>query len=247
MSTYTTHQQSLADASSETRPSMLERGPYEFKDFTPSDFEPPRLQTEDDLIEDDLKRYEAEIKVSHDPLALVSHKGSSSKNPSPYYVTHPSSVVVYDDDYQGDEFQNNSEVLLIFAMIQNFGNDGKNSQHSFVPEEITEGNNVQNNARNIQRTLRTTSLGSAANVQCYNCSEKDHYARNYPKPKVRDSKYFMEQMLLAKQDEAGVGDLSLESIEDEEAATVDEVFEGAFWALGLEAEALVDAMEVYGG
>nr|GEZ18295.1 hypothetical protein [Tanacetum cinerariifolium] len=33
---------------------------------------------------------------------------------------------------------------------------------------------------------------------------KGHYARNCPKPRVRDFKYFMEQMLLAKQDEAGV-------------------------------------------
>ncbi|GKF43849.1 integrase, catalytic region, zinc finger, CCHC-type containing protein, partial [Tanacetum coccineum] len=40
--------------------------------------------------------------------------------------------------------------------------------------------------------------------QCYNCGEKGHYAKNCPKPRVRDSKYFMEQMLLAKQDEAGV-------------------------------------------
>ncbi|GJT47484.1 hypothetical protein Tco_0956199 [Tanacetum coccineum] len=30
-----------------------------------------------------------------------------------------------------------------------------------------------------------------------------HYARNCPMPRVRDSKYFMEQMLLEKQDEAG--------------------------------------------
>ncbi|GKD39550.1 hypothetical protein Tco_1259757, partial [Tanacetum coccineum] len=44
-----------------------------------------------------------------------------------------------------------------------------------------------------------------------------------------------------------VGDLSLESIEDEEVATVDGVFEGAFGALGLEVEALMDAMKVYGG
>ncbi|GKG27451.1 retrovirus-related pol polyprotein from transposon TNT 1-94, partial [Tanacetum coccineum] len=61
-----------------------------------------------------------------------------------------------------------------------------NTRHSFVLEEIIEGNNVHNDAGNIQRTLRTTSSGSAANVQCYNCSEKGHYARNYPKPIVRD-------------------------------------------------------------
>ncbi|GJW20066.1 hypothetical protein Tco_0027502 [Tanacetum coccineum] len=35
-------------------------------------------------------------------------------------------------------------------------------------------------------------------------SGKGHYARNFPKPRVRDSKYVMEQMLLAKQDEARV-------------------------------------------
>ncbi|GKA78938.1 hypothetical protein Tco_0785475 [Tanacetum coccineum] len=46
--------------------------------------------------------------------------------------------------------------------------------------------------------------GSAANVQCYNRSEKGLYAPNCPKPRVRDSKYFMEQMLLAKQNEEGV-------------------------------------------
>ncbi|GKD45967.1 hypothetical protein Tco_1270612 [Tanacetum coccineum] len=33
---------------------------------------------------------------------------------------------------------------------------------------------------------------------------KGYYAHNFPKPRVQDSKYFMEQILLAKQDEAGV-------------------------------------------
>ncbi|GJT31827.1 hypothetical protein Tco_0922246 [Tanacetum coccineum] len=41
-----------------------------------------------------------------------------------------------------------------------------------------------------------------------------------------------------------VGDLSLESMEDDEVATMDGVFDGAFGAFGLELEALVDAMEV---
>ncbi|GJS34309.1 retrovirus-related pol polyprotein from transposon TNT 1-94 [Tanacetum coccineum] len=376
MSASNAHQQSLTDAGSENRPSMLERGsyipwasrfrrylnqkresrkwlnkeidegPYEFKVFTPSETEAPRMQKEEDLRGDDLKHYKAEIEAmnlilisipndiynsvdacttakviwqrverlmrgtvqnhvdretrfnnefdqfvaelgeapvsvynlrlakrltedsyddlfdylqqfeklvnasrakkleeSHVPLALIAHTGSSSRTSSPYYDTHPSSVVDYDDDYQGDTVQNNSDDPLTSAMIllaraitrnfsnptnnrlrtssntrnqaivqgdimniqsKNYGNDGRNTRHSYVKDEAIESNNVQNDAGNIQRTSRTASSGTVANIQCYNCSEKGHYARNCPKPRIRDSKYFMEQMLLAKQDEAGV-------------------------------------------
>nr|GEU93336.1 retrovirus-related Pol polyprotein from transposon TNT 1-94 [Tanacetum cinerariifolium] len=38
---------------------------------------------------------------------------------------------------------------------------------------------------------------------CYNYNEKGHYACDCQKPKVRDAKYFREQMLLAMKDEAG--------------------------------------------
>ncbi|GKB58124.1 retrovirus-related pol polyprotein from transposon TNT 1-94 [Tanacetum coccineum] len=259
MSTSNTHQQSLADAGFETRPLMLERGPYEFKIFTPSKTKAPRMQKEEDLRGDDLKHYEAEIEAmnlilisipndiynsvdacttakamwqrverlirgtvqnqvdretrfnnedqfpewlkakklekSHDPLALVAHTGSSSRTTSPYYVTHPSLVVDYDEDYQEDAVQNKFEDPLTSAEYKTF---------FYVQEEVIEGTNVQNDAGNIQRTLQTASLGTSINVQCYNCSEKGHYARICPKLRVRDSKYFMEQMLLANQDEAGV-------------------------------------------
>nr|GFB36399.1 hypothetical protein [Tanacetum cinerariifolium] len=146
-----------------------------------------------------------------DPLALVAHTGSSSRTTTPYDGTHPSSVVDYDDDYQRDTVQNNSDDPLTFAMIllaraitrnfsnltnnhlctssntknqaivqgdgvniqsKNFGNDGRNTRRSYVQEEVIEGTNVQNDAGNIQMTLRTTSSTTAANVQCYNCSEK---------------------------------------------------------------------------
>ncbi|GKF61104.1 gag-pol polyprotein [Tanacetum coccineum] len=163
------------------------------------------------------------MEKSHAPLVLVAHTGSSSRTTSPYYVTHLSSVVDYDDDYQGDAVQNTSEEPLTSAMIliaraitqlfsnltnnrlctssntrnqaivqadriqiqsRNFGNNGINTRRSYVQEEVIEG--------------------TTTNVQCYNCSEKGHYARNCSKPRVQDSKYFMEQMLLAKHDEAGV-------------------------------------------
>ncbi|GKC39259.1 retrovirus-related pol polyprotein from transposon TNT 1-94 [Tanacetum coccineum] len=324
MSTFDTHQQSLADASSETRPSMLERGsyipweshfrrylnrkrenrkwfnkeinegPYEFRIFTPSETEAPRMQKEEDLRGDDLKHYEAEIEAmnlilisipndiynsmdacttakamwqrverlmrgtvqnkvnrethlnnefdqfvaergealvsvynhfaqlindlerngiifpkfkklvnasrakklekSHDPLALVAHTGSSSRTTTPYYVTNLSSVVDYDDDYQGDVVQNNSEdpltsaiILLARAITQCFSNPTNNRLRTSF------------NTRN-----QTIFQGTTINVQCYNCSKKGHYACNCTKLRVRDLKHFMEQMLLAKQDEAGV-------------------------------------------
>ncbi|GJS31922.1 UBN2 domain-containing protein [Tanacetum coccineum] len=53
------------------------------------------------------------------------------------------------------------------------------------------------------RIPQTDSTTSKANVQCYNCNEKGHYARDCQKPKVCDAKYFREQMLLAMKDEVG--------------------------------------------
>ncbi|GJS14084.1 retrovirus-related pol polyprotein from transposon TNT 1-94 [Tanacetum coccineum] len=177
------------------------------------------------------------LEKSHDPLALVAHTGSSSRNTSSYYVTHPTSVVDYEDEYQQDDVHTNSEdpltsamLLLARAITQNFstptnnrlrtssntrnqaiiqgdrvniqsrnsGNAGRNNRRAYVQEEIVEGSNAPNETGNVQRTLRTSSSGNTSTVQCYNCSGKGHYARNCPKPRVRDSKYFMEQMLLAK-------------------------------------------------
>ncbi|GJV91816.1 integrase, catalytic region, zinc finger, CCHC-type containing protein [Tanacetum coccineum] len=120
------------------------------------------------------------LEKSHDPLALVAHTGSSSIITSPYYVTHPFSVVDYDEDYQGDALQNNYEDPLTCTMI-------------LLARSITQC--FFNPTNNRLRTSSNTK--NQAIVQ-------GHYARNCPKPRVRDSKYFMEQMLLAKQDEAGV-------------------------------------------
>ncbi|GJY27195.1 hypothetical protein Tco_0401921 [Tanacetum coccineum] len=48
----------------------IDEGPYEFRIFTPSEIEAPRLQKEEDLRGDDLKHYEAEIEAMN--LILIS-------------------------------------------------------------------------------------------------------------------------------------------------------------------------------
>ncbi|GKD54895.1 hypothetical protein Tco_1288282, partial [Tanacetum coccineum] len=178
MSTSKTYQQSLADAGSETRPPMLERGsyipwasrfrryinrkrenrkwlnkvldegPYQFEMFISNNSTVLKLQTAKDLQGDALLHYDAEIEImnlillfipndiynsqfeklvnvsrakklekSHDPLALVVHTGSSSRNTSSYYVTHPTSVVDYEDEYQQDDVHTNSEDPLTSTML----------------------------------------------------------------------------------------------------------------------------------
>ncbi|GKB53859.1 integrase, catalytic region, zinc finger, CCHC-type containing protein [Tanacetum coccineum] len=136
---------------------------------------------------------------------------------SSYYVTHLTSVVDYDDEYKQDDVHNNSEDPLVSAINQGQSFQGelvniqsrnaviwKKCRRAYVQEEVVEGMNAPKETRNVQMTLQTPSSGNTSTIQCYNCSGKGHYARNYPKPRVHDSKYFMEQMLLPKQDEAGV-------------------------------------------
>ncbi|GKB26674.1 retrovirus-related pol polyprotein from transposon TNT 1-94 [Tanacetum coccineum] len=77
-------------------------------------------------------------------------------------------------------------------------NMGRNRNQMFnAGNESNESNHI------VQRIPRTDSTPSKANVQCYNCNEKGHYARDCQKLKVRDAKYLREQMLLAMKDEAG--------------------------------------------
>ncbi|GJX62202.1 hypothetical protein Tco_0295102 [Tanacetum coccineum] len=65
------------------------------------------------------------VTMNHDPLALLAHSNASSSqshtnssySSQPYYVTHPSSVVDYDDEYQGELQGDSQEDKLTTAMM----------------------------------------------------------------------------------------------------------------------------------
>nr|GEV25072.1 hypothetical protein [Tanacetum cinerariifolium] len=79
------------------------------------------MNSEYDELYDNLSQFEPNVNVSkakkaarnHDPLALVAHSHvhsslshaspSYSHSPQTYHVTHPSSVIDYEEDYQGED------------------------------------------------------------------------------------------------------------------------------------------------
>ncbi|GJX02414.1 retrovirus-related pol polyprotein from transposon TNT 1-94 [Tanacetum coccineum] len=190
---------------------------------------------------------------NHDPLALLANSNAyssqshanSSYSPQPYYTTHPSSIVDYEDEYQRELQGDSQEDKLTFAMMllaraitQKFstptnnhlrtssntrnqaviqvgrvdiqindagygGNSNRNAgrQNNNQAFNVGTGNDESNQI--VHCVPRTESTLGKANGQCYNCVEKGHYARDCQKPRVRDAKYFREQMLLAMKDEAG--------------------------------------------
>ncbi|GJR28514.1 retrovirus-related pol polyprotein from transposon TNT 1-94 [Tanacetum coccineum] len=106
-------------------------------------------------------------------------------------------LLLQDAEMEQEMVHNNSEDPLVSAML-------------LLAKAITQ--NISNPTNNRLRAIQSNNQNSinhskgdsnTSTVQCYNCSGKGHYARNCPKPRVRELKYFMEQMLLAKQDEAG--------------------------------------------
>ncbi|GJV25775.1 retrovirus-related pol polyprotein from transposon TNT 1-94 [Tanacetum coccineum] len=162
---------------------------------------------------------------NHDLLALIAHSNASSSqshanssySPQPYYVTHPSFVVDYEDEYQGGLQGDSQEDKLITAMMllaraitQKFSTPTNN--------RLRTSSNTRNQAviQNDHVDIQTKNAGYGGNGnkntgrqsrnQAFNAgngNDDSHYACDYQKPRVRNAKYFKEQMLLAMKDEAG--------------------------------------------
>nr|GEW16659.1 retrovirus-related Pol polyprotein from transposon TNT 1-94 [Tanacetum cinerariifolium] len=100
---------------------------------------------------DSLVEFEPHIQASkakraarnHDPLTLLAHSNASSSqshaspylnSPQPYYVTHPSSIIDYEEDYQGELQGDSQEDKLTTAMM-------------FLAQEITQQLSTPTNNR----------------------------------------------------------------------------------------------------
>ncbi|GJU19434.1 hypothetical protein Tco_1152776 [Tanacetum coccineum] len=148
----------------------------------------------DDLY-DSLVQFEPHVLASkakkvaknHDPLAFLAHSNASSSqshanssySPQPYYVTHPSSVADYEDEYQRE-----NQVVIqdgrVDIQTKNAGyggNGNRNAGRQNKNQAFNAGNGNDESNQIVQPVLRTESTLGKANVQCYNYNEKGHYAR----------------------------------------------------------------------
>ncbi|GJU58337.1 putative ribonuclease H-like domain-containing protein [Tanacetum coccineum] len=172
-----------------------------------------------DVLFDYLSQFEPHVNASkakkvarnHDPLDLVAHSNVHSSHsdasplfshsPQPYYVTYPSSVIDYEDDYQGEIQGDAQEDKLTTAMMllarditQRYSTPTNNQLRRMNRNQETNARNglvqkFEDYDQNVQRVARTESTPRKRNVQCYNCNGGGHYARDCTKPKVRDVKY----------------------------------------------------------
>nr|GFB33581.1 hypothetical protein [Tanacetum cinerariifolium] len=136
-------------------------------------------------------------------------------SPQPIYDQEPSMV---DDD---NETSKDKEIDKLMALISlSFKKIYKSTNNNLRTSSNTSRANQDNSPRihrnagyESQRTgnvvgARETvgsSIVQKSGIQCYNCKEYRHVARECQKPKkAKDAAYHREKMLLCKQEEAGI-------------------------------------------
>ncbi|GJV97232.1 hypothetical protein Tco_1548809 [Tanacetum coccineum] len=173
-----------------------------------------------DVLYDYLSQFEPHVKASkakkaarnHDPVALVanSHANHSyshasplySRSPQTYYVTHPSFMIDYDDDYQGEIQGDGQEDKLSTAMML-LARDI--TQHYSTPtnNQIRTSSNTRNQVmiQDGRVDIQIKNVRYAGNGNMYAGRTNKNQETNASNGFVQKIKKYEQNMLLATKDE----------------------------------------------
>nr|GEX61157.1 hypothetical protein [Tanacetum cinerariifolium] len=148
--------------------------------------------------------------------AATKSRGKAIVNsPQPIYDQEPS-MVAEDDETSKDKEIDKLKALISLSLNKIYKPTNNNLRTSSNTSRANQDNSLRINRSvgyenqrigNVDGARETVGLMvvQKSRIQCYNCKEFRHVARECQKPKrVKDAAYHREKMLLCKQEEAGI-------------------------------------------
>nr|GEX01092.1 hypothetical protein [Tanacetum cinerariifolium] len=181
-------------------------------------------QSTQDLYYQTTKSYKSYAPTSKPVIPTSSHTTTRHKGKEIAKPITPPSELASDEVNDPEQAQRDKDMQKNLALIAKYfkkiykptNNNLRtslNSRNKNVDTTLMYQNDNQSGQFGSQRTVNVArareNVGSPvvqqSGIQCFNCKEYGHFAKEYMKPKrVKDSTYHKEKMLLCKQTEKGV-------------------------------------------
>nr|GFB76017.1 hypothetical protein [Tanacetum cinerariifolium] len=146
-----------------------------------------------------------ELEANYMYMAKLQQVSLDVDDSGPIFDKEPEQKVQNDDDYDVlaincQHFEQSESVHNTYLIEQDAQNDNSLRIHRNAGYKGQRSGSV---AR--ARDTIGSSMVQKSGIQCYNCKEYRHIARECQKPKrAKDAAYHREKMLLCKQEEAGI-------------------------------------------